>query len=49
MSFCSRMKNGDFGAISVTEQSSAAPISKVDRHIPDRFQSQGYMPLLFAV
>ena len=26
-------KNGDFGAISVTERSCAAPISKVERHI----------------
>ena len=30
-------KNGEFGAIFVTEQSFAAPISKVERHISDRF------------
>ena len=30
-------KNGDFGAISVTERSCAAPISNVERrHISDR-------------
>ena len=28
-------KNGDFGAISVTERSCAAPISKVERDIAD--------------
>ena len=28
-------KNGDFGAISVTERSWAAPISKVESHISD--------------
>ena len=30
-------KDGDFGAISGTERKSAAPISKVKRHISDRF------------
>ena len=30
-------ENGDFGAISVTERSCAAPISKVERPISDRF------------
>ena len=30
-------KNGDFGAISVTEGSCAVPISKVERHISDWF------------
>jgi len=30
-------KNGDFGAISAAERSCAAPISKVERHISDRF------------
>ena len=30
-------KNSDFGAISVTERSCAAPISKVESHISDRF------------
>ena len=30
-------KKGDFCAISVTERSCAAPISKVERHISDRF------------
>ena len=30
-------KNDDFGAISVTERSSAAPFSKVESHISDRF------------
>ena len=30
-------KNGDFGANSVTERSCAAPITKVERHISDRF------------
>ena len=29
-------KNGDFGAISATERSCAAPISKVERHISHR-------------
>ena len=29
-------KNGEFGAISVTERNSAAPISKVKSHISDR-------------
>ena len=29
--------NGDFGSISVTERSCHAPISKVERHISDRF------------
>ena len=29
-------KNGDVGAISVTERSCVAPISKVERHISDR-------------
>ena len=28
-------RNGDFGAISVTERSYAAPFSKVERHILD--------------
>ena len=30
-------KNGDFGMISVTRRSCAAPILKVDRHISDTF------------
>ena len=30
-------KNGDFGLISVTERSCAAPVSKVERYISDRF------------
>ena len=30
-------KNGDFGAISVAERNFAAPISKVESHISDRF------------
>ena len=30
-------KNGDFGGISVTERSCAAPISKVESHISDIF------------
>ena len=30
-------KNGDFGLISVTERSCAAPVSKVERCISDRF------------
>ena len=30
-------KNGDFGAISVTERSSAAPTFNMLRHISDRF------------
>ena len=30
-------KNGDFGAISVTERNYAAPISKVESHISDRY------------
>ena len=30
-------ENDDFGAISVTERSCAAPITKVERHISDRF------------
>ena len=29
-------KNGDFGAISVTERSCASPIFKVERYISDR-------------
>ena len=38
--------NGDFGAISVTERSCAAPIPKVERHISDRCS---YLPdSLFA-
>ena len=31
------LKNGDFGAISETERSCAAPISKVDCHVSDWF------------
>ena len=30
------IKNDDFGAISVTERSRAAPISTVERHLSDR-------------
>ena len=30
-------KNGDFGAVSVMKRSCTAPISKVERHISDRF------------
>ena len=30
-------KNGDFGAISVTERLCAAPISEVESHLSDRF------------
>ena len=30
-------KNGDFDLISVTERSCAAPVSKVERYISDRF------------
>ena len=29
--------NGDFGAISVTQQNCATPISKAESHISDRF------------
>ena len=29
-------KNGDFGAVSVTKRSCAAPVSKVESHISDR-------------
>ena len=31
------LKNGDFGAISVTDRSCAASILKLERHISDRF------------
>ena len=31
------LQNGDFGAISETERSCAAQISKVDRHVSDWF------------
>ena len=31
-----RHKNGDFGAISATERSCAAPISKAESHVSDR-------------
>ena len=34
-------KNGDLGAISVTEQSCAVPISEVDRNTSDRFCFRG--------
>ena len=30
-------KNGDFGAISVTERGCAVPISAVESHLSDRF------------
>ena len=33
---CIDLKNGDFGAIFVTERSWAAPISQVESHISDR-------------
>ena len=32
-------KNGDFGAISVTERNCTAPMSKVECHISDRFSN----------
>ena len=33
--FCSNTENGDFGWISMTERSCAAPITKVERHLSD--------------
>ena len=36
-SVCSHIRTVDFGAISVTGRSCDAPISKVRRHISDRF------------
>ena len=32
-----QVKNGDFGAISITERSCTAPISKMEPHISDKF------------
>ena len=36
LDFCSHIRKGGFGAISVTGQSCAIPISKVESHISDR-------------
>ena len=36
-----RHKNGDFGAISITERLKAAPISKAESHISDGLNYTG--------